>query len=678
MFMEQLDTTILATALPTMARSFHVDPVSLNVAMTSYLLSLAIFIPASGQVADRFGSRVVFRAAIAIFTIGSALCGFATSLPMLVGSRMLQGLGGAMMIPVGRLLLFGSIPKSELIGANSWLLVPGMLGPVLGPPIGGLIVTYAQWNWIFWVNIPIGVLGLVLVTLLVQDMREPDPKPFDFRGLVLSGAALSLRSLRARNRHRACLVGDRRQRGLVAGLVCGSLYVAHARRHPHPVLDLRLLRKTTFHISIVGGTLFRIGFGALPFLLPLLFQLGFGLSAARSGAITFVSAASSMIMKEPDGQDVHALRISQRDDLEQPRLRRVPRRLRRLSPELADRDDLRPALRRRPVPLAAVQRLRLHLLCRDRSGGNERGDHVQHDDAAIVGHPRHRDFRGDPEFDDAVLQSRRADALGLHDRLPRRGGDIAAPAATEHSAARGCRLGADGAPSQALTRYLFDRLEVERAARANFVLSELGIHEGLWMSEPSTQRSNEAATAAGTASWPMLLRSERMWVLKTTSQTGVFRWPVQPSRRRMIEHTTVRNLSLATQRLHRRGFEVQPVFRPLARQIGTRRCPGVPRPSGVDGHLVGEPQPDRLRGTALQPRHGFEKLHNFIGAELSLGAWQFRGSDGWLEISKGLAQMQVPSGTYRHCRDSEDADQHDRWTGDSIKIRDEQRARRPP
>jgi len=297
MFMEQLDTTILATALPTMSRSFHVDTVSLNVALTSYLLSLAIFIPASGQVADRFGSRIVFRASIAIFTIGSALCGFATNLPMLVASRMLQGFGGAMMMPVGRMLLFRSIPKSELIAAYSWLLVPAMLGPVVGPPVGGLIVTYARWNWVFWVNIPIGVLGLVLVTFLVHDTQEPDPKPFDFRGLVLSGAALSL-----------CLFGLEiaidhvwseiaASVALVAGLVCGGLYVLHARRHPHPVLDLRLLRKTTFRISIYAGNLFRIGFGALPFLLPLLFQLGFGLSAARSGAITFVSAASSMIMK---------------------------------------------------------------------------------------------------------------------------------------------------------------------------------------------------------------------------------------------------------------------------------------------------------------------------------------------------------------------------------------------
>jgi EmrB/QacA subfamily drug resistance transporter len=305
MFMEQLDSTILATALPTMARSFRIEPVSLNVAMTSYLLSLAIFIPASGQLADRLGARTIFRSAIAIFTLGSALCGFATNLPMLIAFRMLQGLGGAMMIPVGRLLLFRSIPKSELIGANSWLLVPTMLGPVLGPPVGGLIVSYAPWNWIFWVNIPVGILGFTLVTLLVGDVREEDPKPFDFRGLAFSGAALSLvlLGLEIAITHvwsEAAAIG-----AIIAGIFCGCLYVLHARRHSHAVLDLRLLDKITFRTSVFSGTLFRLGFGAMPFLLPLLFQLGFGLSAVRSGTITFVSAAGSMIMK---GLTVRVLR----------------------------------------------------------------------------------------------------------------------------------------------------------------------------------------------------------------------------------------------------------------------------------------------------------------------------------------------------------------------------------
>ena len=305
LFMEQLDTTILATALPTMARSFHVDPVSLSIAMTSYLLSLAIFIPASGQLADRLGSRLVFRCAIVIFTIGSALCGFAYNLPMLAACRVLQGLGGAMMVPVGRLLLFRSIPKEELIGANSWLLVPTMLGPVVGPPVGGLIVTYAPWNWIFWVNVPIGIVGFILVTLFVGDAHEPEASPFDFTGLALSGLALCLimAGLEIATQHilseavAAC--------AFVGGCAFGSLYVLHARKSPHPVLDLRLLRKLTFRVSIVGGTLFRLGFGSLPFLLPLLFQLGFGFSAEHSGAITFTSAAGAMLMK---GMTVKILR----------------------------------------------------------------------------------------------------------------------------------------------------------------------------------------------------------------------------------------------------------------------------------------------------------------------------------------------------------------------------------
>jgi MFS family permease len=210
---------------------------------------------------------------------------------------MLQGLGGAMMVPVGRALLFRSIPKSELIGANSWLLVPAMLGPVLGPPVGGLIVSYAPWNWIFWVNIPIGLLGFTLVTFLVGDVREVDPQPFDFRGLVFSGAALSLILIGLEIAVTHMWPEFAAAGAIAAGLLCGCLYVLHARRHSHAVLDLRLLDKVTFRTSIFSGTLFRLGFGALPFLLPLMFQLGFGLSAVRSGMITFASAAGSMIMK---------------------------------------------------------------------------------------------------------------------------------------------------------------------------------------------------------------------------------------------------------------------------------------------------------------------------------------------------------------------------------------------
>jgi EmrB/QacA subfamily drug resistance transporter len=191
LLMQNLDSTIIATALPTMARAFGAAPVQMNVTLTSYLLSLAVFIPASGWMADRFGSRTVFRAAIAVFTVGSVLCGRADSLGFLVAARVLQGLGGAMMVPVGRLVLLRTAPKHELVAAMAWLSMPAMIGPVLGPPIGGMIVTYFSWRWIFDINVPIGLLGIVLVTLFVEDVREPGAGKLDFRGLVLSGVGLS-------------------------------------------------------------------------------------------------------------------------------------------------------------------------------------------------------------------------------------------------------------------------------------------------------------------------------------------------------------------------------------------------------------------------------------------------------------------------------------------------------
>ena len=191
MFMQNLDSTVIATALPTMAKAFGADPVHMNVALTSYLLSLAVFIPASGWVADRYGARTVFRAAIAVFTIGSILCGRADSLAFLVVSRILQGIGGAMMVPVGRLVLLRTAAKTELVAAMAWLTVPALLGPVLGPPVGGFIVTYFNWRWIFDINVPIGILGIVLVSLFVDDVREPPRGRFDGFGLLLCGVALS-------------------------------------------------------------------------------------------------------------------------------------------------------------------------------------------------------------------------------------------------------------------------------------------------------------------------------------------------------------------------------------------------------------------------------------------------------------------------------------------------------
>jgi EmrB/QacA subfamily drug resistance transporter len=297
LLMEQMDGTVLATALPTMARSFDVDPLHMNVALTAYLLSLAVFIPASGKVADRFGARTVFRGAIVLFTAGSMLCGQAPSLAFLVGARIVQGIGGAMMVPVGRLVLLRTVSKSELVSAMAWLLVPATIGPVLGPPIGGFIVTYLSWRWIFYINVPIGLLGIVLATRYIQDVRESERTSFDLPGLALSALSLSCLMFGLEMASRPLVPPAETAGLLLAGLASGALYVRHARRHPRPVLDLRLMRIPTFAISVTSGSLFRITVGAMPFLLPMMLQLGFGLSAAQSGLVTFVSAAGSLAMR---------------------------------------------------------------------------------------------------------------------------------------------------------------------------------------------------------------------------------------------------------------------------------------------------------------------------------------------------------------------------------------------
>jgi len=297
LFMEQLDGTILATALPSMAQTFGVSPLMMSVALTSYMLSLAVFIPASGTVADRYGARRVFCAAIAVFTFGSILCAQATTLPFLVGARLIQGMGGAMMVPVGRLVLLRAVSKQDLVSAMSWLLVPAMIGPVLGPPLGGLIVQVLSWRWIFYVNLPIGLIGFVLAARMVPDVRGEVRHRFDMLGFFLSGVGL------------ACLVfglelASRGIGGMLVslGLLGGGaltlvVYVLHARRIEHPILDISLLSFDTFRLSMIAGSLTRISAGALPFLLPLMMQLGFGMSAAQSGLITFISAAGAVLMK---------------------------------------------------------------------------------------------------------------------------------------------------------------------------------------------------------------------------------------------------------------------------------------------------------------------------------------------------------------------------------------------
>ncbi len=297
LLMEQLDGTVLATALPTMARSFGVEPLQMNVALTAYLLSLAVFIPASGKVADRFGTRTVFRAAIALFTFGSILCGLSDGLWELVAARILQGAGGAMMVPVGRLVLLRTVERSELVTAMTWLMVPALVGPVLGPPVGGFLVSALSWRWIFYINVPIGVLGMVLTTLYIRDIKEEGRVDFDGWGLLMSGISLSCLMFGLEMASRGTVSWTQTLAIIGIGLGSGALYVRHSRTHPNPVLDFSLMRVKTFGLSVIGGGLSRISVGAVPFLLPMMLQLGFGMSALQSGLITFASSAGSMLMK---------------------------------------------------------------------------------------------------------------------------------------------------------------------------------------------------------------------------------------------------------------------------------------------------------------------------------------------------------------------------------------------
>lgn len=296
-FMETLDGTVIATSLPAIAADLHQDPITLKLALTSYLLSLAIFIPASGWAADRFGARTVFRIAIVVFTLGSILCGLSSNLSEFVGARMIQGMGGAMMVPVGRLVLLRSVERSEVVGALAYLMIPSLLGPIAGPPIGGFITTYFHWRWIFFVNVPIGIVGIVLVSLFIKNVRGGAPRPLDLPGFLILGSGLASLVFGVTVIGRG-LVGTTIVVALIAaGILLLIIYVLHARRAKFPILELRLLKISTFRASLTGGSVFRIGVGALPLLLPLMLQLGFGMNPFQSGTITFVSSAGAMLMK---------------------------------------------------------------------------------------------------------------------------------------------------------------------------------------------------------------------------------------------------------------------------------------------------------------------------------------------------------------------------------------------
>lgn len=297
LFIENLDSTVIATSLPAIALDLGIDPIVLKLAFTAYLVSLAIFIPISGWCADRFGARTVFRAAIGTFIVASIGCALAENLAMLVAARFVQGLGGAMMVPVGRLIILRAVEKRQLVNAMMWLTIPALVAPLLGPPVGGFITTYYHWRWIFWLNVPVGVLGMVLATLIIPQVKADHLPPLDFRGFLLSGFGLSSLIFGFTLLGTAVLP-DRDALALVGlGLVLVLLYVRHARRAAHPIIDLDLLRIPTFRASVAGGSLFRISAGAIPFLLPLMLQLGFGLTPFASGTLTFAAAAGALAMK---------------------------------------------------------------------------------------------------------------------------------------------------------------------------------------------------------------------------------------------------------------------------------------------------------------------------------------------------------------------------------------------
>ena len=297
LFMENMDQTIIATSLPAIAADLGTSPIVLKLAFTTYLLSLTVFIPISGWLADRFGARHVFRLAIAIFTLGSVACGLSSSLGELVAARALQGLGGAMMVPVGRIILLRAIPKAELVDALAWLTIPALLGPLLGPPVGGFITDSFGWRWIFWMNVPFGIAAILLATWLMPETGVDHVPPLDVRGFLLSGLGLSSLIFGLTVLGRDLLPAYAPPLLMGFGLVMLVLYYLHARRIAAPILDFRLLRIPTFRAGVMGGSLFRIGVGAVPFLLPLMFQLGYGLSAFESGMITCAAAAGAISMK---------------------------------------------------------------------------------------------------------------------------------------------------------------------------------------------------------------------------------------------------------------------------------------------------------------------------------------------------------------------------------------------
>lgn len=296
-FMENMDSTVIATSLAAIASDIGTDPISLKLALTAYLVALAIFIPISSWMADRFGARRVFRLAMLVFMIGSLGCAFSSSLGEFVVARFVQGMGGAMMGPVARLVLVRMTPRHQLVDAMAWLTIPGLIGPIIGPPFGGFLTTYFSWHWIFIINIPIGVLGMVLVGFALPNDTRNQPRKIDGKGFVLAGLAFALFAFGCSVVSLPALPPIYGMVAAAAGIGLGYIYTRHAFSTEYPLLDLRLLKVRNFRIAIVAGTFFRLGQGATPFLFPLMLQLAFGLTPFESGMVTFAGAVGALAAK---------------------------------------------------------------------------------------------------------------------------------------------------------------------------------------------------------------------------------------------------------------------------------------------------------------------------------------------------------------------------------------------
>ena len=297
LFMQFIDQTALSTALPTLAVAFKIPPIDLKLVLTSYILVQAVVVPASGWAADRWGARRIFMAAMAVFLLGSVLCGLSRTLGELVLFRILQGAGAAMIMPVGRIIVVGQSSREQLVKAMALLTTPAMVGPVIGPPLTGLILQFGSWPWIFYINLPVGILGMIAVWKFVPRRREPHPGPFDTVGFVLAAVAMSATMGLAETLGFNLIPWTVQVAALIVGVAAIVMFIRHARIAERPVLDLSLLRARTFRASCTAGTLLRIGIGATPFLMPLLLQIGMGWSPLQAGSLTVAMAIGALISR---------------------------------------------------------------------------------------------------------------------------------------------------------------------------------------------------------------------------------------------------------------------------------------------------------------------------------------------------------------------------------------------